>query len=78
MSLVLNNWPQVSESKFSGTRKFTWGYQEFRMNFDFDILTVYCITFKVPNKKAECNKIVACSTAMICPIQAVPYGEFVH
>ena len=34
----------VFKSKFSGTRKFTLRYQYFRMNFDFEILRVDCIS----------------------------------
>ena len=30
----------ISQSKFSGTRKFTLRYQQFGMNLDFDISTV--------------------------------------
>ena len=36
----------ISQSKFSGTRKFTLKYQLFGINFDFEISIVDCSLFK--------------------------------
>ena len=53
ISLDLNSYclgPLLSHNKFIGTRKFTMRYERFKMNCDFEIFRVDCITLVIKFK----------------------------